>query len=142
MSSAGSQLTALPDEVVQAILGYLPAPTTVALQQTCRRFVHVANEPLLWRSYCQREWRWWDRRRHAFLTAGPSDVGVVDWKALYADRHTSAKATRTAVSHIVADDVGRLDRVASILDSGYDVKDTLLDLFVNAAASESHLAQK
>ncbi len=139
MSSTGSSpFTALPDEVIQAILWYLPAPTAVALQQTCRRFVNVVNEPLLWKSYCRRQFRWW-KRRPPF---GSSSSDSIEWKSLYADRHRSAAATRTAISQIVTDDVGRLDRIATILEAGYDVKDTLLDLFWNSSASENHLAQK
>ncbi|KAI1608709.1 F-box protein 21 [Exophiala viscosa] len=135
-----SQLTALPDEVIQTILSYLPPSTTLSLQQTCRRFVDVASEPLLWKQYCQTGFRWW-HRQHLVKTKF-QDASFIDWKPLFATRHLSSQATRNAIGRIVADELGRLDSIKVILDAGYDAKDDLLDMFWNASSSEDHLAQK
>lgn len=136
---ARPQLTTLPDEVIQAILSVSPPTTAVSLQQTCRRFASVANEPLLWRQYCQ-TYRWWDKRHN--IKQKFQDASFADWKSLYANRHTSSHATRNAVDRIVAEELGRLDWINIILEAGYDAKEALLDMFRNAASSQNHLAQK
>ncbi|KIX01135.1 uncharacterized protein Z518_10201 [Rhinocladiella mackenziei CBS 650.93] len=133
-------LTALPDEVIQAILSYLPPSTTLALQTTCRRFANVANEPLLWKTYCKQGFRWWDT--HHQITTKLEDASFTDWKKLFAARHASAGKTRKAIGKIVAEELGRLDWIKTILEIGYDAKDDLLDMFWNASSSQNHLAQK
>ncbi|KAK4946536.1 hypothetical protein LTR10_014388 [Elasticomyces elasticus] len=135
-----SHLTALPDEVIQTILSYLPPSTTLSLGQTCKRFVDVTSEPLQWKEYCQTSFRWW-HRQHS-IKSKFQDPSYIDWKPLFARRHTSSQATRNAINRIVADELGRLDWIKVILDAGYDAKDDLLDMFWNASSSENHLAQK
>ncbi|KAK5561033.1 hypothetical protein LTR46_001343 [Exophiala xenobiotica] len=137
---ARPQITTLPDEVIQAILSYSPPTTAISLQQTCRRFSSVANEPLLWRQYCQ-TYRWWDKR-HNIKSKFRDASSFADWKSLYANRHTSSHATRNAIDRIVAEELGRLDWINIILEAGYDAKETLLDMFRNAASSQNYLAQK
>ncbi|KAL2404003.1 hypothetical protein ABEF95_001291 [Exophiala dermatitidis] len=136
----GSHLTELPDEVIQAVLHYLPPVSTAALQKTCRRFANVTNEPVLWKSYCQREFRWWDNAHD--IQARFKDAATTDWKGLYAHRHLAAGATRHGINKIIAEELGRLDVLKEILDEGYDAKDTLFDMFWNASSSANHLAQK
>jgi F-box protein 21 len=135
-----SPLTALPNEVIQVILSYLPPLSNLALQQTCRHFADAANEPLLWKAYCQTEYRWWDLR-HGFQTK-LSDASFGGWKDLFASRYGTSRATQFAVDRIVTKELGRLDSLKVILDIGYDAKGDLLDLFYNAASSENHLAQR
>ena len=135
-----SHLTALPDEVIQVILSYLPPLSNIALQQTCRHFADAANEPLLWRDYSQRTYKWWDSR-HAFR-AKVADPSFSGWKNLFASRHRTSQVVQGAIHRIVIEELGRLDSLKSILDIGYDAKGDLLDLFYLAAASENHLAQR
>ena len=135
-----SQLTTLPDEVIQVVLTYLPPLSNIALQQTCRRFADVANEPLLWKEYSQRTYKWWDSR-HQFQTK-LSDASFSGWKDLFAGRYRTSRTTRRAIDEIVAEELGRLDSLQIILDIGYDAKRDLLDLFYNAASSKNHLAQR
>jgi F-box protein 21 len=137
---ARPQITTLPDEVIQTILSYSPPTTAISLQQTCRRFSSVANEPLLWRQYCQ-TYRWWDKR-HNIKSKFRDASSFADWKSLYANRHTSSHATRNAIDRIVAEELGRLDWINIILEAGYDAKEMLLDMFRNAASSQNYLAQK
>ncbi|KIW14969.1 hypothetical protein PV08_07756 [Exophiala spinifera] len=138
-SHGPSHLTTLPDEVLQQILSYLPPLTTVALQHTCRRFAHTANEPLLWKRYCQQCRRW--SRRHN-IQSKLRDTSFTDWKSLYASRYLASQTTRNAIGKMVAEEVGRLDSVKEILDLGIDAKEELLHLYRNAASSPNHLAQK
>ena len=135
-----SQLIDLPDEVIQVILSFLPPTSNVALQQTCRHFANIANEPLLWKSYCQETFKWWDTR-HAFR-ARLQDMSFFAWKDLFAQRHKSSRATRIAVDNIVTKELGRLDSLKIILEAGYDAKQDLIDMFLNAASSQNHLAQR
>ena len=135
-----SRLVQLPDEVIQVILSHLPPLGNIALQQTCRHFANVGNESLLWRKYCQDNFKWWDRKNQ--FTARLQDASFTAWKELFASRHKNSQATRKAVANIVAEEVGRLDSLKVILDAGYDAKQDLLDMFWNSASSQSHLAQR
>jgi hypothetical protein len=135
-----SPLTSLPNEVIQVILAYLPPLDNIALQQTCRHFATVANQPLLWRTYCRETFKWWDKR-HA-VKSRLRDTSYVEWKDLFARRHRASRATRHAVDKIVTEELGRLDSLRIILEAGYDSKQDLLDMFWNAALSPNHLAQR
>lgn len=133
-------LTSLPDEVIQSILVYLPPTSTVSVQLTCRRLQNVASEPLIWKDYCRRTFRWWDRRHS--LASKLADPSFTAWKQLFATRADSSWHTRTALDSIINDQVGRLDSIQLILKAGYDAKDDLFSLFWNAAVSRNHLAQR
>ncbi|KIW28329.1 uncharacterized protein PV07_08002 [Cladophialophora immunda] len=135
-----SQLTQLPNEVIQVILSYLPFDSNTALQQTCHRLADVAKEPLLWKKYCQDSFRWWDRRHG--LPEKLRDGSFVGWKEMFAQRHRTSKTTRQALDRIVSEELGRLDPMKVILEAGYDAKDDLFDMFWNAPSSPNHLAQK
>ncbi|EXJ73274.1 uncharacterized protein A1O5_03034 [Cladophialophora psammophila CBS 110553] len=135
-----SPFTQLPDEVIQVVLSYLPFDSNIALQQTCLRFANAANEPLLWKKYCQDSFRWWDRR-HRFA-ATLRDGSFAGWKDLFGKRHRTSKTTREAIDKIVIEELGRIDSMKVILEAGYDAKDDLFDMFWNASSSPNHLAQK
>ncbi len=135
-----SPLPGLPDEVIQVILSYLPPTSNAALQQTCRHFANVANEPLVWKTYCQETYKYWDLR-HAFQTK-LKDVSFTGWKDFFAQRHQTSRTTRNALDKIVNEELGRLDSIRVILEAGYDAKQDLLDMFWNAPSSRNHLAQR
>ncbi|ETI25274.1 hypothetical protein G647_04649 [Cladophialophora carrionii CBS 160.54] len=135
-----SPLTDLPDEVLQVILSYLPPLSNIALQQTCRHFADIANEPLLWKDYCQQTFKWWDGR-HAFEPR-LRETSFTGWKDLFAERHRTSRSTRNAVDKIVAEELGRLDSLKVVLEAGYDAKQDLLDMYWNAASSPNCLAQR
>lgn len=133
-------LDSLPDEVIQLILTHLPPATTVAVQRTSKRFVNIVNEPLLWKSYCQNSFRWWDKQWH--FHENLSDPSFVDWKALFGNRYDSNLGTRRHLDKIVTNEIGRLREIQNILRTGYDAKDALLDLYWNSSSSPNHLAQR
>ena len=134
-----ASLGSLPDEVIQSILNYLPPTTTVALQRTCKRFTNVTNERLLWKYYCK-SFRYWNRQRQQHPRFLPPDFQ--HWKRIFADRYTTSHRTRTALDHVVGQETGRLNWINHILAIGYEAKDTLLDLYSNAASSPNYLAQR
>lgn len=130
----------LPDEVVQTILIYVSASTAISLSRTCWRFHNIANEPLLWRTYCQNDFRYWSashKRREKLR-----DATCDDWKALYVSRAVAPRPTKHLIESIINNSTGQIDTLSSIVGLGYDAKDTLLDLFHRSPSSPTHLAQK
>jgi len=135
------RLTDLPEEVIQNVLFRLDYATALAVEATCRRFRDVANEPLLWKSFCQDGWKKW-HPRHQFK-AKVAGSGFTGWKALFAERTRSSRETRVLVEGIVGQDLDRIPKVERIVELGWDAKDALLDAFRNAHLNESNvLAQR
>jgi F-box protein 21 len=137
---ASTSLQDLPDEVIQAILGYGPAQAAVSLSRTCQRFHDVANEPLLWKVFCQNDFRYWSasHKRKEKLRDATCD----DWKALYISRAAAPRPTKQLINQIINSSTGHIDTLSTIVGLGYDAKDTLLDLFHQSPSSPNHLAQK
>lgn len=153
-------LTDLPNEVIQLILTHLPPFDNLALQRTCRHFVDVCNEPLVWKSYCQDTYQYWDyRHRRPVISRGPPDtlsppsppsssppssslVGYTTWKELFESRHETNRMTRQAINNIIHVELGRFDALQPVLDAGYDAKDALIELYCTARGTEFHLAQQ
>jgi F-box protein 21 len=137
---APASLQDLPDEVIQAILGYGSAESAVSISSTCWRFHDIANEPLLWKTYCQKDFRYWSasHKRKEKLRDATCD----DWKALYISRATAPRPTKRLIDHIIHNSTGQIDTLSSIVAIGYDAKDTLLDIFHRSPSSPNHLAQK
>lgn len=133
-------LTELPDEILANIVQCLDVSTIVALNRTAKRFVDLANEPLIWREFCRSEFRYWDdRKKFRALLADPLSS---EWRDLFASRVKTSKFTTTILKEIVVDTVGRSDKIQAIVEQGYKVKDTLLRLFYESPSSPNHLAQK
>lgn len=133
-------LDSLPDEVIRMILAHLSPLTTIALQQTCKRFLAIGHEPLLWKGYCQSTFRWWSQEwKYAESKQDPSSV---DWRSAFAVRYTQSHAVTKSLDKIIADETGRLDGIQDIVEIGYHAKDTLMDLHQNSPSSPNHLAQR
>lgn len=133
-------LTELPDEILANIIQCLDVSAIVALNRTAKRFVDLANEPLLWRQFCRSEFKYWDdRRKFRALLADPLSS---EWRDLFASRVKTSKSTSTTLQEIINDTVGRSDKIQAIVEQGYKVKDTLLKLFYESPSSPNHLAQK
>lgn len=135
------RLTGLPDEVIQNVLFRLDFTNALALEATCWRFRDVANEPLLWKSFCRDGWKKW-HPRHQFKAklAGNDFAG---WKALFAERTRASRETRALVAGILAQDLDRIPKIERIVELGWDAKDALLDGFHLAHLDERNvLAQR
>jgi F-box protein 21 len=131
----------LPDEVIQNVLFHLNYTNALALEATCRRFRAVANEPLLWKSFCRDSWKKW-QPRHNFK-AKIADSKFHGWKGLFAERTRSHREVCALVKSIVEEDGNRIAKVERIVDLGWDAKDTLLDGFQRAHLfKECVLAQR
>ena len=135
------RLKDLPDEVIQNVLFRLDYRNALAIEAACRRFRDVANEPLLWKSFCRHGWKKWHPRHHfSAKLAGGEFVG---WKALFAERFRSHKEVRTLIEDIVQEDLDRISRVERIVELGWDAKDAIIEAFRLAHLSEENvLAQR
>jgi F-box protein 21 len=122
---AAASLSGLPDEILGIILRFTDPLTSLSLEKTSQRFRDVANEPLLWRFYCQKSFDFWDSRHDIpGKLAGPATS--VDWKQLYIARRGVNTTTTKTLNSILESQVGRIDNIHSIVNFGYDAKDTLL----------------
>lgn len=134
-------LDCLPEELLYIILCYCPPCSSAALGQTSRRLRNVANEPLLWRFYCQTHFEFWDPKHDMTRNYG-SPASAVDWKGLYISRHLIDRRTCHLLNSILAGQTGRIKKFQTIIGLGYDIKDTLLRHIAAGSDVEDYLARR
>lgn len=130
----------IPDEILSSILRDCPPQTCAALEQTSSRFRNVTNEPLLWRYYCQSHYKFWDARHdmpHKLLCP----VSSIDWKSLFVSKYKIDRLVSGLLGSILASQTGRIEKFRSVIDLGYDAKDTLLRHSL-VASGDDHLARR
>ncbi|KAH0558805.1 hypothetical protein GP486_004559 [Trichoglossum hirsutum] len=115
----------LPDEIVHAILIYIPPVDLPSVQQVSRRFNRLSNEPFLWRYHCKTQFKYWDPS-HNIRQKFKQDVASVDWKRLCVHRLVVDRSATRLLNSILESQTGRIVRTQQIVDLGYDAKDTLL----------------
>ncbi|CAG8244730.1 unnamed protein product [Penicillium salamii] len=115
----------LPDEILNSVLCYSSPRSCAALEQTNTRFRPVTNEPLLWREYCQSHYKFWDNR-HEIRQKLSRPVQSTDWKALFVSRYLVDCSVTRILGSILDSQTGRIEKFRSVVDLGYDAKDTLL----------------
>jgi F-box protein 21 len=118
-------LVHLPDEILNSILCYSSPQSCAAVEQTHTRFQDVTNEPLLWRYHCQSNYRYWDGR-HQMRQKLTRPVKSIDWKALFVSRYLVDRSVTRLLDSILDSQTGRIEKFRSVVDLGYDAKDTLL----------------
>ena len=120
-----SSLSDLPNELLQHILCFTPPISVAAFHQVSRRFSKLADSTV-WRHHCLSRFKYWSDAKglHKKLLSG-SDV--YDWKGIYARRHRINQETKRLVNSIISSQIGRLEKLQTIIDFGYDAKDCLLD---------------
>lgn len=122
-----SSLCDIPDEIVRHILWYLPPEDTLlSFQLLSRRYHHIANEPLLWRWYCQKSFRYW-HPRHRFHEKLAALASSVDWKGLWITRKQINKRIAQLLNEVLRTKVGQMRNLGQICEMGYDAKDYLLE---------------
>lgn len=118
-------LVSLPDELIHAILLQADPESALALQETCRRFDEVTTSAVLWRTYCLRDFHYWDDRHNI-----PGRLEIIasatPWKDLYATRRLVDSAVTGVLNSIIKKMHARVSKYNDILAFGYDGKDTLL----------------
>lgn len=113
----------LPNEVIFQILLYVPLDSTPTLLQVSRRF-NEAAQALLWKFHCRTQFRYWSEEhdiKHKF-----NNALQVDWKSIFAKRHSVDRETRRTLDSIISSQLDRINKSESIVSLGYDAKDTLL----------------
>ncbi|MFX6006689.1 F-box protein, partial [Acinetobacter baumannii] len=78
-NSSSAAAAAIPIEVLELILDWLPAADKRRVEGVCRRWRDLLQHSALWRRTALRRWR----RSHIPF----SPVNPCDWKILYAHRH-------------------------------------------------------
>lgn len=134
------RLDLLPDEVLQAIFRHLNAITLTSISRVSKRFWSIADEHLIWKEICLRDFTHWDSSHEIGLRK--SDAIFHDWKGLYAVRHRAHVATKSSLKAIIDEPVGRLTRVQRVCEHGYGIKDTLLQLYQESPSTDFCLAQR
>ena len=131
----------LPEEILYSILCYCHPTSLAALEHTARRFRNVTNEPLLWRFHCQAHFTYWDNK-HNLQEKLACPATSVNWKALYISRHLIDGATSHLLDRIIASQTGRIKKFQTIIDFGYDIKDTLLRHCSVGLGTDDYLARR
>ena len=137
---AQSRLTDLPDEILRCICFFIDWNDALALQATCRRFVDVADEHLLWKFYCQSSFRYWSVRHQ--IKRKQEDSSFLGWKELFMKRHEADFKTRSALQDIISSQASRTPKIEVTVSLGYDAKDVLLHIHQSAVDFDDHLARK
>ena len=125
MSTMDLSLTHLPQEILHHVLLYLPPLAVLNFQQVCHAFDEICG-PLLWRTICLRRFQYWSPKRQ-FPHKVSMPVVQVEWKLLYADRYTINQHIGRKLDSILDAQMGRIEKMRSILQYGYDAKDVLLE---------------
>lgn len=134
-------LSHLPQEILHSILVYCPPTSTAALEQTARTFKSATNEPVLWRFYCRLHFQFWDGS-HEMPKILASPVSSIDWKTLYIKRHRIDRTTNQLMDSILETQTGRIRKFQTIIDFGYDAKDTLLRNVAIDSVADDVLARR
>jgi F-box protein 21 len=135
-------LHSLPDELIHQILHYLsPEQTLKTVAILSRRFNRIAHEPLLWKHYCQSNFRYWQSEHH-FDDKVHGALHDVDWKGLHVLRLKRNSRIANLIDGIVASRVLRLEKTEQICQYGYDAKDYLLTQCRIDESAEDILARR
>jgi len=137
----GRHLHELPDEILHSILCFSSPTSSAALGQTARKFQRIADEPLLWRFYCQSFFTFWDKR-HELPKKLASPISAVNWKQLYVMRHVMDLSITQTLNSILSNQTGRIEKFEVIINFGYDAKDTLIRHSLAIHENDDYLARR
>ena len=130
----------LPDEILSSILCHSSPQSCSAIEQTHTRFRSVTNEPLLWRRYCLTHYKFWSDY-HEIRWKSTCPVHSVDWKALFVSRDQVDHSVTRILDGILGSQTGRIEGFRSVVEFGYDAKDTLLR-HASVSSGEDVLARR
>ena len=71
-----------------------------------------------------------------------SPVSSIDWKTLYIKRHRIDRTTNQLMDSILETQTGRIRKFQTIIDFGYDAKDTLLRNVAIDSVADDVLARR
>lgn len=135
-------LEEVPDEILQHILSYISAHDNLkTVQLLSRRLNRLANEPLLWRQHCKRNFTYWNPS-HNFPAKLAGRVSDVDWKALFLLRKARDAQISSLFDGMLSTQLGRARRFEQICLLGYDAKDFLLEQCRTIETADDVLARR
>lgn len=117
-------LSELPNEIIYQILLCLPPTSVPKVQQVSRQFNDL-SQPILWRSHCRTQFKFW-KPDHEIHEKFSGAVARVDWKKIFLERHRIHHATTRQINSMLCSQRSRIEKTESIVAHGYDTKDTLL----------------
>jgi F-box protein 21 len=68
-------------------------------------------------------------------------VSSIDWKSLFVSKYKIDRLVSGLLGSILASQTGRIEKFRSVIDLGYDAKDTLLRHSL-VASGDDHLARR
>lgn len=138
----------LPNEIIEAILSHLPPKSLLSTSKTSKKLHQIANTPLLWRSHCRTQFRYWDPS-HGLPASFSSPVNDINWKDKFKDRMILERRVDQSMNTLVNTQTDRLATVERMLamsedfnDYTYDIKEALLRHCAAPEESEDHLARR
>ncbi|KAF6837524.1 F-box domain-containing protein [Colletotrichum musicola] len=117
----------VPDEIILQILHYVsPEDNLLCFHPLSRRLNSLANESILWRTYCQHAFKFW-HADHRFDDKLEQPASEVLWKQLFLLRKRRLMRTARLFDGILATKHGRVKSFEEICLMGQDAKDFLLN---------------
>lgn len=114
----------LPDEILEAIVEYLPPAETLACGRTSSRFHTITYEPLVWRRHCVQRWQFWSdhHRLEEKLLLPPAQT---KWRQLFKQREKTDGEALHLFNTMLRQQHHRYARMESLAAHGYDIKDVM-----------------
>jgi F-box protein 21 len=125
-----STMRELPEELLEAIVYYLPPADTLSFGATCRHCNKVTYEQLVWRRHCVETWRYWNPN-HELKERLLSPPAQIKWRQLYNERSLVDQEAAALFEQLLLTQQYRLQRMEKISKMGYDIKDLMLHLLNN-----------
>ncbi|RMY50839.1 hypothetical protein D0863_14772 [Hortaea werneckii] len=122
-----SPFAKLPDELLEAIILYLPPTSTTSFALACRRSSKIAHEPRVWRRHCLAEYRYW-QPHHDLKEKLSLPPAQTPWRQLFAQRRRIDAEAADLFEALLLTQQERYARMERIANWGYDVKDLLLGI--------------
>ncbi|GAB1734834.1 hypothetical protein NU195Hw_g6008t1 [Hortaea werneckii] len=122
-----SPFAKLPDELLEAIILYLPPTSTTDFALACCRTSKIAHEPRVWRRHCLAEYRYW-QPHHDLKEKLSVPPAHTPWRQLFAQRRRTDAEAADLFEALLGTQQERYARMERIANWGYDVKDLLLGI--------------
>lgn len=114
----------LPDELLEAIVEYLPPAATIACGYTSSCFNKITYEPLVWRRHCIKRWQFWAERHELDEKLALPPVKT-KWRQLFNEREKLDQEALELFNTMLLTQQHRYSRMEALAAHGYDVKDLM-----------------
>lgn len=132
----------LPAEILDAIFFHLDPQSLISVSQTCRSVKKITlDAPILWRHLCQTHYNSW-ASHHDIVAKFAGPLSQVDWRALFINRVNAERGTLRLLDRLLETQQCRIQHINKIAESGYDVKETLLNQVACPEDAEDVLARR